>query len=171
MNEHAANERHAAEMADTPKALDELIEPGSTLMVGTTVPDGRLEFRPLTAARVRDGRIEILLDTNEQWVTGFHDGDRIDATMGDNRTNTWLSFSGTATITTDDRLIDELWNPFAAAYFDNGRESAGIAVFTIDVDRGRYWSTTSGRLGSLISMVRAKLGSPHDAGQHGEIAV
>jgi len=66
-------------------------------------------------------------------------------------------------------LIDELWNPFAAAYFDNGRDSPGIAVLRVIGERGTYWSTPSGRIGSLISMVKARFGDPEQSGEHGDV--
>ena len=54
---------------ETPRSLDDLLEPGTTLMVGTRSGQrDDLEFRPLTVARVDDGQIQVLLDTNEQWV-------------------------------------------------------------------------------------------------------
>jgi general stress protein 26 len=155
---------------DTAKSLEELLEPGSTLMVGTASAQDVWQFRPLTVARVRGSRIQVLLDTNEEWVRRFDGGDRVYITMSDARSNTWLSLCGTATITEDDQLVDELWNPFAAAYFEQGRDTPGIAVLQFDGEEGRYWSTASGRLGSIVSMIKAKLGSPEDAGQHGDIA-
>jgi general stress protein 26 len=154
---------------DTAKSLEELLEPGSTVMVGTASPQDVWQFRPLTVARVRGSRIQVLLDTNEEWVRRFDGGDRVYVTMSDARTNTWLSLYGTATITEDSQLIDELWNPFAAAYFDEGRDTPGIAVLQFDGEEGRYWSTSSGRLGSLISLIKAKVGGPEDAGEHGDI--
>jgi general stress protein 26 len=163
---------------DRPRPLTELMEPGSTLMVATpAVANGdergiELESRPLTVARVRGSQIEILLDTNEEWVARLRQGDRVHVTMSDNRKNTWVSLSGTASTTADPALIDELWNPFADSYFDNGRDSPGIAVMRIDAERGSYWSGPGGgRLGSLISLVKAKLGDPEQSGDHGDVAV
>jgi len=46
------------------------------------------------------------------------------------------------------------------------------ADFTISangVALGRYWTTQSGRLGSLISAVRAKLGGSVRSGEHGDL--
>lgn len=156
---------------DAPKDLTELLEPGSTLMVGTrpTIV-GEMESRPLTAARVDGGRIDILLDSNEEWVAQLADGDRVHVTLSDNRRNVWVSLNGSASTTADQELIDELWNPFADSYFDNGRDTPGIAVLQIDTDQGRYWKGPGGgRLGSLIAAVKAKLGDPEQSGEHGDV--
>jgi len=158
--------------------LTDLMEPGSTLMVATPVVAAghelniERESRPLTVARVQGSVIEILLDTNEEWVEQLRQGDRLHVTMSDTRKNTWVSLNGTVSTTTDPKLIDELWNAFADSYFDNGRDTPGIAVMRIDADRGSYWSGPGGgRLGSMISLVKAKLGDPEQSGEHGDVAV
>ena len=150
------------------KFLDDLLEPGSTLMVGTESASG-LEFRPLTTAAVDGRRIDILLDTDEDWVRAFNQGDLIYVTMSDTKANTWLSMRGRGSTTTNPARIDELWNPFASAYFDAGRATPGIAVLTIEVEDGRYWSAPSGRLGSLISWTKAAIGSAEGSGEHGDL--
>ena len=137
-------------------------------MVGSTTGVG--EFRPLTVAGLADDRIHILLDTNEQWVSALDAMQSLHVTLSDERKNNWAWMVGEFHLSHDPSLIDELWNPFAEAYFDNGRESAGIAVLAIDVDRGRYWSAPSGRIGSLISAVKAKLGGAEQSGAHGDIS-
>ena len=155
---------------DVDKQLSDLLNPGSTLMVGTP-RDSALEFRPLTVARVEDNRIEILTDSDEEWVRTLNDGDTAYLTMSDTRSNTWLSLRGVVSITNDNALIDELWNPLAGAYFDDGRDTPGIVVLSIDGKDGRYWSTPSGRLGSVISIIKAKFGDPQQSGEHGSIAL
>ncbi len=153
---------------DDPKHLEDLMDPGTTLMVGAGTP---LDFRPLTVARVERDRIDVVIDDREHWAAVFRDHDPVHVTLSDDRSSSWASIRGTGTLSKDPALIDELWNPFAAAYFDEGRESPGVAAFTIRVDEGRYWATASGRIGSLISVVRAALGSAEDSGEHGDIAV
>ena len=142
---------------------------GTTVMVGTDVAG--LEFRPMTVARIEGDTIDMLLDTNEQWVAALTDGDVAYVTMSDARENTWVSLRGTLALSTDPALIDELWNPAAGAFFDEGRDTPGIAVLRITGDRGRYWASPSGRLGSLVAMVKAKLGDPEDSGEHGDVAL
>lgn len=155
---------------ETPRCLDDLLEPGSTLMVGTrSARQDELQFRPLTVGRVDADRIDVLLDTQEQWVADLTPPAAVHITLSDNRSNDWAHLQGTATIAHDAALIDELWNPFADAYFDQGRDTPGIAVLHLDVDGGRYWSSPSGRVGSLIATVKAKVSGTESAGDHGPV--
>ena len=91
--------------------------------------------------------------------------------MSDTRKNTWLSLDGRSPPRPTPPPSTNCGSPFADAYFDDGRETPGITVLRIEGDAGAYWSTPSGRIGSLISMVKAKLGDPADSGQSGTIAL
>lgn len=156
-------------MDDPAKRLVELLEPGTTLMVGTLMPDGVLRFRPLTVARSRADRIEILIDARAEWSCELANDSPAWVTMSDNRTNTWVSLTGAVTLSDEPALVDELWSPFAGAYLDDGRQTPGITVLSIECESGIYWSSPSGRLGTLVSMVRAAVGDSNDAGQHGDV--
>ena len=155
---------------DQQRSLESLFEPGTTCMIGTTSgANDALEFRPLTVARVDGTHVYVLLDTRERWVGEFTDGDVVHVTLSDNRSNDWAHVAGTGTVLHDEALIDELWNPLAGAYFDDGRATPGIAVFRLIVEQGRYWSTPSGRFGSVISMVSAALGRGSSGADKGDI--
>ena len=67
-------------------------------------------------------------------------------TISDNRQNVWASLQASMKVTTDNKEIDDLWNPFAAAYFEEGRESKNIGVLHLVVEKGMFWSTPSGRM-------------------------
>jgi len=153
---------------DESKPVSDLLDAGTTLMVGSST-HGTLAFRPLTVAGLDGDRVRILLDTDEEWVRELDATQTLQVTLSDDRKNNWAWMLGEFSMSTEPALIDELWTPFADAYFDNGRESAGIAVMTIDVTEGRYWSAPSGRLGSLVSAVKAKFGDAEEAGEHGDI--
>jgi general stress protein 26 len=151
--------------------LDALLGAGTSVMVGTATASGEFEFRPLTVAAVHGDEVDILVDTTAEWARRFDGGEPVLVTLSNDRDNTWASLHGTASMSTDAERIDELWNPAAEAYFDDGRDSPGIAVMQIDVTAGRYWSAPSGRLGSLVSMVRAAIGDPGDGTEHGDVAL
>ncbi len=136
---------------------------------GTSFPIAR--SRPLTVAEVDDNTIRILIDGTANWAQNLGAGDSALVTVSDTRENLWLSLGTTLEISTDEQEIDRLWNVAAEAYFEQGRDSRGIAILHLLVHEGAYWSSPAGRIGSLISMVKAKLGSPEDSGDHGTISL
>lgn len=159
------------EQLDPPKTLSELLDPGMTLMVGTPSSTGVLDSRPLTVADVQGDMIRVLVDTTAEWADQARAGETAHVTVNDNRKNTWIALDARMALSTDDDEIDELWNPFAGAYFDDGRDSPNIGVLHIDVKVGTYWTAPSGRVGALISMLKAKVSGAGESGEHGAIAL
>lgn len=156
---------------DAPKKLAELLEPDMTLMVGMAeiASSGtmRVESRPLTVADIQDDTIRVLVDTTADWAQRARNGERAHVTVSDNRKNVWAGLNAAMMISTDSIEIDEVWNPFAAAYFEDGRNSPNIGVLHLRVDGGMYWSTPSGRVGALISLIKTKFGDASQSGEHG----
>jgi general stress protein 26 len=120
-------------------------------------------------AGIEGSVLSFLIDTTADWVAQARAANRLHATVSDTRGNTYLSLNGRPSFTTDPAVIDELWNPFAGSFFDEGRDDPNIAVLRLDVTEGSYWDGPSGRLGELISVVRAKFGDGDDAGERGRI--
>jgi general stress protein 26 len=151
--------------------LSDLLSPGTTMMLVTQGRGKSMTSRPLTVAEFNEDTIRGLVDGNAEWAHDLDAHTDVHVTVSDTRENTWVSLNATASLSYADDDIDRLWNPVASAYFDDGRKTPGIAVLSLVCSEGRYWTSPSGRLGSLVSVVRAALGSPNDSGEHGEVAL
>jgi general stress protein 26 len=167
--EQLADGGSIAETEDVPRRLSALTRPGDTVMVVDL--EHHPAARPVTVAHVDDGSVTMLIDRTAEWARNLSNGASLLVTLSDNRRNTWLSLNGTAMVTDDPAVIDELWNVGAEAYFDEGRNTPGIAVLIVTISSGSYWSSPSGRIGTLVSMVRAAVGNSDDSGQHGSVDV
>ena len=157
-------------MADpaAPRPLDDLVDNGDTVMLTTTV-DGRPSSRPMTVAGVSGDRLDFLVDTTTEWVEDVARGGAVvHVTISDTRGNTYLALNGTATMTDDRAEIDRLWNPAASAFFD-GQDDPILAVLNFAITDGQYWDSPSGRIGSLLALVKAAVGGHDDAGDHGPV--
>jgi|GEM_PF-7010875 len=51
------------------------------------------------------------------------------------------------------------------------RDTPGITVLRTTFSEGAYWDSPNGRLGSLLALVKAKLGDAEDSGEHGDVAL
>jgi general stress protein 26 len=155
---------------DPDKALADLVSPGTTVMLTTADQRGRLDSRPITVAKV-DGTVSsYLIDSTAAWVPALRSTPSVHLTVSDDRHNAYVSVNGLASLSDDQSTIDALWNPAAAAFFDGGREDPNITVLRVDATEGQYWTAPSGRIGSLVSMLKAKFGEAEAAGEHGEVA-
>jgi len=160
---------HGYGMADPApsRPLDDLVSAGDTVMLMTMIGDEH-SSRPLTVAEIEGQRIGILVDTTSEWSRAV-DRATIHITLSDVRENRFLALNGNARMSSDRAVIDRLWNPFAGAFFD-GKDDPNLAVLFFDVTEGQYWDSPSGRIGSLIAMVKAAIGGDDKAGDHGPIA-
>jgi general stress protein 26 len=66
----------------------------------------------------------------------------------------YLSLSGRATVERDQARIDKLWNPFAEAWFELGREDPSVALLRIDVVSAEYWSDDKPKIVQAFEVVK-----------------
>ena len=166
-NEYSNEQSTSIHDSSENSKLSEMLSPGDTLMVAPAAPLSLA--RPLTISRVENDQIFMLVDSTVDWLRRLNNGDPILVTHSDSRKNVWVSLYGQMEMSRDQQLIDSLWNPAASAYFNDGRDSAGIAVMIIEVEAGEYWSSPAGRLGSIISLLKARFGDPADSRDHGTV--
>jgi hypothetical protein len=137
----------------------------AVLWVSDLVPDW---LAPLPGAVVTAALVERTAAFLRRRTPG---GDPVDfhVALSDVRHNKYAALNGTASVTRDRTEIERLWNPGAAAFFE-GKDDPNLAVLHFNVNDGQYWDSPSGRLGSLIAMVKAAVGGDDAAGEQGRIA-
>lgn len=54
-----------------------------------------------------------------------------------------VSLSGHARLSTDQALIDKFWNPYAGAWFEQGRHDPEVALLEIKIYQGEHWKETN----------------------------
>ena len=156
-------------MSDAPKPLGDFFDGGDTIVFFTMI-DGRPSSRPMTVAGVAGGRLDMLVDTTADWYAAVSSGDAIaHVALSDVRHNEYAALNGTVTVTRDRTEIERLWNPGASAFFE-GKDDPNLAVLHFVVAEGQYWDSPSGRIGSLLAMVKAAVGGDEASGEHGSIA-
>lgn len=159
-------------MSQETRPLTKVLEPRDTVMVSSEDGQGRWRGRPLTVLKLRGRSALFLIDVGTEWGAALSDGDPAMVTLSDNRENDWAALSARVTILRDAALIDELWNPFADAFFAKGRETPGLAVLETMFEDGQFWSSPGGgRVGALVSVVRAAIGDADDSGDEGIVEV
>jgi general stress protein 26 len=84
----------------------------------------------------------------------------------------FLSLEGTASISRDQRKIDELWSGWAKTWFTGGKEDPSLTLITVTVTGGRYWDTKHGKMASIAKIaVGAVTGKTMDDGIKGSLRV
>jgi len=84
----------------------------------------------------------------------------------------YLSLSGTATIVEDKAKLDELWNPLAKVWFEQGKDDPNISLLKVTPTDGHYWDTKNGKLITLLKIgISAVTGNTADGGIEGDLTL
>lgn len=150
----------------TCRSLEDALE-GHRFAMVTTVHGDAVTSRPLTLLEQDGSTLRFLVSRSAPWADEAEGGRPVNAAFADPGANSYTSVVGHARLSTDDALIDRLWNPVAGVYFE-GRDDPDIAVLEIEVTGGEWWDGPSSKVGQALDLVRLKVtGSTAD--QHGDV--
>lgn len=134
----------------------------------TTVDDtGALVSRPLAMQDTEfDGQLWFFTQDPSPKVDDIRANDSVNVSFESG--NGWVSIAGSATISHDAAKIDELWNKYAEAWFEKGREDPTVALVRVDAHTAEYWSIDEPRGVTLLKVAKALITGtvPDEPGSH-----
>ena len=142
----------------TPKELEarfwKALKSDMTMMLGLDgVEDGHA--RPMTAQIEEEGGpIWFFTSKDNGIVEQLPRGDRAIATFVSKGHDLFATVHGSLSLERDRQVVDRLWNPFAAAWFEEGKDDPKLALLRLDAERAEIWLDGS----SLVAGVKALLG-------------
>ncbi|MBN9173393.1 MAG: pyridoxamine 5'-phosphate oxidase family protein, partial [Microbacterium sp.] len=125
-------------MTDELEIVRTILKSARTASVTTQTASGALHSRPL--AVLEDdfaGTLWFFTADPSSKTADLAAHPQVNVSVGDGKG--WLSLSGLATISRDQERIDRYWNPWAAAYFEGGRDDPAVALLQVDVSSIHYW--------------------------------
>ena len=144
-------------MSDDATHLRDLVGELRTVMMTT----GDLHGRPLSVQRIDDDATTwILVDPRAPWMEG--DLGRVNLTWVDD--DRWVAAVGVATCVDDRAVIDDLRDPIADSFFEDG---ASPVALRIAVDHADWWTapgTVARGVRLLLGVVRGQQGDIGDRG-------
>ncbi len=110
-----------------------------TMMLGLDgVEDGHA--RPMTAQAEGDqGPIWFFGARDSDLVHRLAEGNRAIATFVDKGHDLFATVHGRLSLCEDRAVIDRLWNPFVAAWYEGGREDPKVALLCLDTEKAEIW--------------------------------
>src|SRR5829696_307208 len=139
----------------------------------TTIDGGKLRSRPMSTQELGENA--------ELWFFTRDNTHKMDEIAADNRVNvayskpddnTYVSVSGSASLSKDRAKMEELWSPILKAWFPDGLEDPNICLLKVDVEEAEYWESTSSTIVQLAGFVKAMVtGQEADYGDHGKVKI
>lgn len=126
-----------------------------TVMLGLAGVE-KAHARPMTAQfESDDGPIWFFTAKDTAIVENLGTGDR-DAFVhfASKGHDLWASVEGQLALDNDRAVIDRLWNPFVAAWYEEGKDDPKLALLRFDPETAEIWENGS----SLVAGIKALLG-------------
>ena len=90
--------------------------------------------------------------------------------VADSRAHLYANVFGTLTLVNDSKKLDELWNAFAAAWFEDGRDDNAVQLVKFTPHEAEVWAGDGGA-SFLYQIAKANLTDQKpDIGEHFEIS-
>ena len=155
-------------MADAKELEDKFwnhLKSDRTVMLGIDgAEDGH--SRPMTAFVEDDsGPIWFFTGRPNAVVENLRKGHRAIAAFSSKGHDLFASFHGTLSVSNDRGVIDRLWNPFIAAWFD-GKDDPKLVLLRFDPENAQIWLNES----SLLSGVKMLFGVDPKQGSQDSVA-
>ena len=126
-----------------------------TVMLGL---GSEIEYRPMTAQLTSDE------DHGPIWFFGSRDSDLVEH-LGQGAKeasfhfvskghDVWATVSGMIQLDMNRAVIDKLWNPYVAAWYEGGKDDPKLALLRMDPQHAKVWKDGS----SLVAYVMTLLG-------------
>jgi general stress protein 26 len=145
-------------MTTTPDDLEKrfwkALKSDRTVMLGLDgVEDGHT--RPMTAL-CEDDRSPLWIFTarDNGIVQQLAEGHRAIASFASKGHDLFATLHGGLVVDNDRAVIDRLWNPFVAAWYEGGKDDPQLVLLRLDAERAEIWLDGS----SLVAGVKMLLG-------------
>ena len=123
-----------------------------------TQEDDRLHSRPMQLVQDSyDGTLWFFTKIQSGKTEEVMSEKNVCVAFSNSSEQTHVSLTGKAKLNFDQEKIEELWSPFVAAWFPEGKQSSDMALLEIKVDHGEYWNNDNTSLGYLYEVAKANV--------------
>ena len=153
--------------------LKSLIDNNKTAIFCTELTKLPITSRPMAVQEVDDeGNLWFISSATSNKNFEIKKDDDVQLFFSNSSSSQFLSFYGHATIYNDEEKIEELWNPIAKAWFEDGKDDVKVTIIKVSPSNVYYWDTKDGKIVSLIKMAGAAiLGTKPDIGVEGKLKI
>jgi general stress protein 26 len=152
--------------------IKELTEKSAVCFFCTNINSGQsFSTRPMTVQKVDEaGNLWFLSAADSRLNQELLDDAYLQALFQGSAYSDFLNLYGTASISQDKSIIDELWKPMLKTWFTEGKDDPRIAVIKFTPYEGYYWDTKHNMaVGFIKRLVGAALGKTLDDSIEGSI--
>lgn len=139
----------------------------------TTFDGGVLRSRPMQTQEAEfNGDLWFFTNSDTHKTEEIEKDNRVNVSYSSPAQNTYVSVSGTASLTQDREKMEELWNPVLKAWFPEGLDDPTLTLLKVSVEQAEYWDSASSAIVKMVGFVKAIVtGKPAGGGDHGKVSL
>ena len=142
---------------DDREELYELIEDIGTAML-VTEADGELRSRPMSGNLYRDsGEIWFLTESRSGKAQEISEDRTSNLTYACPEKETYISITGTSTLSRDLDKIEDMWGPWAKAWLQCEMDDPKVAAIRFKPQIAEYWASPSSSLVQAWELAKANV--------------
>jgi len=153
--------------------LKELIKSESICFFCTQLTKQPITTRPMSTQKVDEqGNIWFMSSIKSDKNAEILQNNEVQLFYSNPSNYEFLTVHGKATVHTDRAKIEELWTPFAKAWFEDGKDDLDISLIKVAPQSAYYWDTKNSKIISMIQILAATVtGTAPDDGVEGTLTV
>jgi general stress protein 26 len=160
---------HSKFVTEEQTELWERIQENRSAMLTTVEADGMLRSRPMwTQGDSFDGVLWFFTAYDAPMVDELQFNPHVALSYSAPDKSLFVSVTGRAELVYDRAKIEELWNPFAEAWFPEGPGDPTLSLVRVEVERAQYWEDRKPKVLQLaeiaLSLVRDR--PPESGDEH-----
>ncbi|MEV4214318.1 pyridoxamine 5'-phosphate oxidase family protein [Micromonospora sp. NPDC049662] len=158
-------------VADARARVTELIRAARICMLTTIALDGRQVSRPMGLQEAEfDGDLWFFAYTDSAKLRQIRVNPEVNVAFSDQRHNSWVSVSGTASESSDTERAKRLWNPLLKTWFPDGLDTPGLTLIKVHASSAEYWDSPSSTVVNLLGFAKAAVtGRPPSPSENREV--
>lgn len=139
-------------------------------VVMLSVPESGQHPQPMTHFADRESKaIWFITSSETDLAEAVGAGARGQLTLATPKQDYQASVRGDLSFVQDAAKLDELWNPFAAAWFEEGRDDPNVRLLRFTPDEAAVWASEANAILVGLRLMRANLAAgetPPEVGVH-----
>ncbi len=149
---------------DDVATVAELVEQARTCMLTTMTADARHVSRPMVVQEVEfDGDLWFFCHDDSAKIAEIRLHPQVNVAFADEQHSSWTSIAGRATVVHDRAKAEELWSKPLEVWFEDGLDTATLALLRVEADSAEYWDSSNSRVKKIVGGLRAAVTKNPDA--------
>jgi len=153
--------------------MQELVKHNNICLFTTRIYDSPLHARPMGTQQVdEDGNFWFLSGDDSDKNAEIMEDNSVQLFYSDAGKAEFMSVYGQASISRDQKKIEELWNPIAKAWFKEGKNDPRLTLIKITPEEAYYWDTKHNKMVTMIKILASMVsGKRRDDGIEGKMTL